>query len=423
MRWSNSFLALVAISLISGCGDAEKPVGEPTIAWAFHTAGKFEPCGCTAGMHGGLMRRVTLQKRGDAKATLALEGGGWTAGPADHQQLQSAAYLSALVASDIAAIGVGRAEIALGRPILTAHLPQAPIVCANLLAGDGTPLGTGSVTRTVGSRTFTITSVVPADARGADLRAGNPVESLTRLVDQMGNRAAGSTLVVLADLDETALADLARAVPAIDVLIGGDVTAPSQTPVAVGRTRIVHLANHGKALGWYTLGADQCRFELLTEQTPEDPAIRQRVVTLQRTIATADLAADHHVPLAAGDIAYAGPAACAACHPQAAAVHAASPHARALAALTAKGYAADPDCLRCHVTGLSKPDGWFRRDTRAELAAVTCESCHGPGAAHVAAGGKVPLIPASPATCVGCHDSDNSPHFNYGAYWAKIAHQ
>ena len=53
---------------------------------------------------------------------------------------------------------------------------------------------------------------------------------------------------------------------------------------------------------------------------------------------------------------------------------------------------------------------------------VQCESCHGPSAAHVAAAGKIPLIPASLATCVSYHDSENSPHFIYETYWNKIRH-
>ncbi len=438
MRWSNNFFLGLTLVLLTACGDSNSGTGtgtsspveatSPQIAWATHTAGRFEPCGCSAGMHGGLLRRLTLLRRGDVARTLSLEGGGWTAGAADHQRLHSDAYLAGLAAAKVAAVGLGRAEVALGRTTLAAHVAQAPLplVCANLRDKAGTLICAPSVRCTIelpanatGSATvFTVTSIVPADAVGEGLVVDDAVEALVRLADT----AAGTRLVVLADLDEAGLSELARAVPAIAVIVGGDVSSPSQTAVAVGQTRIIHQANHGKALGWWTFGDDTCRYQLLTEDIPEDTAMRQRVITLQRTIASATLQADSRIERAAGDPAYAGPSACAGCHPQASATHATSRHAHALAALTAKGYDADPDCLRCHVTGLGKPDGWFRRDQRTELAAVTCESCHGPASAHVASAGKAPLTPVSPATCVGCHDAENSPHFSYDVYWPKISH-
>ena len=437
MRWSSSLLlgwllpgwlllGLLPLGLLflASCGDSSAPaaVDTPTIAWAFHTAGRFEPCGCTSGMNGGLLRRATLLQQSPAVTarTLSLEGGGWSAGKADFEQLQTSAYLESLATLHVAAVGIGRAEVALGHDLLALHLkhPAVPIVCANLRDGAGTLIGMPFIRTTVGGTSFTITSVVPADARGPGLMVADATEAWIRIADG----AKDSHLIVLADLDEAALAELARAVPSIAVVVGGDVAAPSQTPVAVGRTRIVHQANHGKALGWWTLGDERCRFELLAESIPENAALRQRVTTLQKVIAQADLSADIQVPLGQNDSAYAGPSACAACHPQAAATHAASRHAHARDALATKGYAADPGCLACHTTGLGQPGGWYRRDPRTELAAVTCESCHGPGAAHVASPSTQPMIPVSAATCVRCHDSDNSPHFNYSTYWSKIAH-
>ena len=59
--------------------------------------------------------------------------------------------------------------------------------------------------------------------------------------------------------------------------------------------------------------------------------------------------------------------------------------------LAKKGKAGDDECVRCHVTGLSLPDGYRRSNERPELAQVSCESCHGPASgwlsSHYAVGG------------------------------------
>ena len=398
-------------------------VSQVQVLWSTHTAARFEPCGCTAGMNGGLLRRAALLGKEDQASALSFEGGGWSAGPEDHLRLRTAAYLEGLAAARIDAVGLGRAEVALGEQLLKQHLATAaavnlPIVCANLVDAAGAVVGVPAIRLQAGGKTFLVTSVVPADASGTGLRASDPADAVARLTQTAGSAA----VIVLADLDEQALSELARAVPSIALVIGGDVGAPSQEPLAVGRTRIIFQANHGKAHGAWTWEEPRCRFTLLADGLPEDRAQRSSVTALQQLIASTPLAADQRVPLASGQPGYAGPASCTSCHAAAAAVWQSSRHAQAREALTPRGYAADPDCLRCHVTGLGKADGWFRRDTRAELAAVSCEACHGPGSEHVASAGKIPLPPAGPATCVGCHDAENSPHFDYATYWAKIAH-
>jgi hypothetical protein len=138
---------------------------------------------------------------------------------------------------------------------------------------------------------------------------------------------------------------------------------------------------------------------------------------------------------------YLGSAACVRCHASAAKVWQGTGHAHAQATLAKAGEANSLDCLQCHTVGLYEPTGYDPDEPRAELSAVGCESCHGPGSQHVAAAelaklerGKWPAPPAGwsgarysiargdQALCLKCHDHYNSPHFNPAAYWAKIKH-
>lgn len=49
-----------------------------------------------------------------------------------------------------------------------------------------------------------------------------------------------------------------------------------------------------------------------------------------------------------------------------------------------KKYQNDAACLKCHVTAFGEPEG-FVAGTQKDLLMVGCETCHGPGALHVAA--------------------------------------
>ncbi|ACY18073.1 multiheme c-type cytochrome [Haliangium ochraceum] len=77
-----------------------------------------------------------------------------------------------------------------------------------------------------------------------------------------------------------------------------------------------------------------------------------------------------HAEAARGD--YVGAAACGRCHPEAYASWQASAHARADELL---GEDASAACLSCHTTGEAPAGPVF-------FGGVSCESCHGPGAAY-----------------------------------------
>ena len=406
------------------------------VVWAAHTGARLEPCGCVAGMHGGLVRRASLIARLPEAQRLVLECGGWSGGSADYQRLRTAAYLQALQRATAAIVGLGAPEVRLGATHLRTLISgdgMPALVCANISYADGSAVVPASVRRTIAGRDVVVTSVVPNDALGEGLRVSDPASALMALTRTL----AGASLVVLADLAEADLTDLARSIPGIALVVGGAVHQPSRSPLAVGPTRVIYAANDGKTLGLWRWGAAVCAFELVNEAVPDHPQVRAAIRAYQEKLAGMDLAPDERLAgmttLSANRIPgakFVGATACTPCHAQAAVTHGASGHARALAALITKGYRHDPDCLRCHVTGLDLPDGFQRRSADApqmHLGQVGCESCHGRGSVHVAerlagrpASGS--LQPVTPATCQRCHDSENSPQFEYATYWERIRH-
>jgi len=404
---------------------ADAPGQTAVVMWVAEAKARFEPCGCVAGMNGGLMRRATMTARLPAERVLSCELGGWSGGGRSHELLRGSYYLRGLAAAGIDAVALGAAEIALGSKALAALLVEAknlglPLLCANL---DGAEGCLPSLEVRASDRRFLVTAIASSEAIGSGLTVRDPIEAVTTQAAEAARR--GLELVVLADLAPDACKALARAVPQTALIIGGRSEHPSPEPVAIGTVRVLWAGNHGKVLGSWAWGQPAAAFELLHDKLPEHPAQRALLETYQRALATAALDGESGGGLRAlGSATLASSASCLPCHANAAAKHLTSLHSKAFAALERKGYQYDPDCLRCHVTGLG--EGGYRRGI-ATFAEVGCEACHSPGSLHNAAAqagraGAAPLPKLSAATCVGCHDQENSPLFDYATYWPRILH-
>jgi len=120
---------------------------------------------------------------------------------------------------------------------------------------------------------------------------------------------------------------------------------------------------------------------------------------------------------------YAGVQACQGCHIGQAKTYAATKHAQAMHTLEIRGKQEDAACVACHVVGAKVKGGFVSMVDSPGLSNVQCENCHGPRLAHTKNPGVSP-VPLAEArqVCVGCHNRQHSPQFNFDKYWPKIAH-
>ena len=75
-------------------------------------------------------------------------------------------------------------------------------------------------------------------------------------------------------------------------------------------------------------------------------------------------------------------------------------------------------CYGCHTTGYGKEGGFVSKEKTPGLANCGCESCHGPGGAHVESEGDPAAIVGKgkivmEKQCLSCHDERRVGAFNY----------
>ncbi len=125
----------------------------------------------------------------------------------------------------------------------------------------------------------------------------------------------------------------------------------------------------------------------------------------------------------------AGADSCRPCHAEAFDGWKRSKHAAAMESLEKKGNTEDPACVRCHATSRQAGTGL---DRPGPMPGVQCEACHGPGAAHVAAGGgkdNILVLKGKALECVleprceACHDAENDPDFDAAQALRQVVRQ
>lgn len=168
------------------------------------------------------------------------------------------------------------------------------------------------------------------------------------------------------------------------------------------------------------------RFIPLETTVPDDPKVAQIVSAYDKDVGELNLkfAKEHNEVCAQptkGQPRYVGSEACRDCHEESFPVWEATKHVSAYKTLEQKNKQYHLDCVGCHVTGWQRPGGTCRIDQVTNFTNVGCESCHGPGSNHVEDPDEGNIkLGNDEQTCTGCHDPENSPHFDFEAYLPKI---
>lgn len=393
------------------------------------TAGWIVPCGCTSNQSGGLLRRGTFIKQQQGQDVILADAGGAASGTTDYHRVKFESILRGELAMGAIAHNIGQSEAALGADYLKKLAQEAkiPFVSANVTGADGQRLFPAVRIIERHGKRIAFAGVMGKQYNGPGMAVREPKDALLdAIAEQQGKY---DSLIILAYLNEEEMTQLASAIPEADAIIGGP-TGQAIKPRLVGQTLVGSATNKGKFL--VALDADlqsklswTGRIIELNQSFSDDAQQQQNVNAYLAELEKRDFAAADtgFVPILnrSSQSQVAGNDSCVKCHQGDCKQWDGSKHAHAWKTLHDKGYHVDAYCQQCHTTGFGMESGFVSARRSLQRTSVGCESCHGPSQAHVQ-NVKIKTPFNAKDQCIKCHDPENSPLFQYDAYWPRIVH-
>ena len=436
--------------------------------------GYIEPCGCTGlvNQKGGLTRRHALVKE--------LQGRGWNVIPLDvgnqvrrtgrQSEIKFQMTLEGLKRIGYRAIGFGPDDLQLSVLELVAlaapsdNQPSA-FVSANATILDPTLTRRYQIVQ-AGDIKIGVTSVVHSDGQttlgGGEISLQDPAEALREVVPEL-EEAQCDLYVLLSHTSLEKSRELAEQFPLFRVVAtAGGMGDPTYEAERVGPSEamLVQVGIKGMHVGVVGLFDDPqqpLRYQRvpLDSRFPDSSDMLQLLASYQEQLQQLGLEGLglRPIPYPTGR-SFIGSEACEECHSYEYDVWKKSLHSHALDSLVNPGERSevprhfDPECLSCHVVGWNPQQhypyvsGYLGLEATPKMHHVGCETCHGPGAEHVAAESgdqkpsaelvdelrlsvRLPLDEAE-RKCLECHDLDNSPEFQkegaFEKFWKEIEH-
>ena len=286
-----------------------------------------------------------------------------------------------------------------------------------------------------------LSDLPPDDFKGQVAASGftvhDPLEIAKKTLAEVQDKA--DVTVIVGYLKRGTVNKLAQQNAELDLIINADGTGITLDPMQVNNTLIMYATKETKHLGELRFYADAdggierftVRYVELDEVITDDAALATMTKNARKEIdAVQTKMAEDEAAIIAAKIAVDGlpPSSfvtsekCAQCHQAEFDKWQKTRHAHAFKGLETRQRIYDAACVGCHSVGFQK-QGFINIKATPQFANVHCESCHGAGAEHAAKPEKGKYVtPAAPASCVTCHDRDNSPDFVFEKYWPVVAH-
>lgn len=394
--------------------------------------GNLSPCGCTSPMTGGIKRLATLvrQEREIHQNSYLLINGGTIL---NESQVSSVGAKQSLLKAKLVAetskalapgiLHFGDQEASYGQDLLA----QMAILAPHLMI-QGAVQGSSKITepfhfpnwRKLGP--FLIGGAEESSNEVAFAISGHQ-QSLKKDISQLVYEAEvkGLNPILLLRGNLTQASEIAEDFPQLKLIAYSSKGTAPQHPKIVGKTWLVSSGDDGKQaaiIDWSDGKFTRSHVQSLTPNYADDKKVKTLYANYLSEVGAENLLAQ--LPRISNEH-FAGSFACLSCHARSYHIWLNSAHAHAFHDLVLRGHQQDPDCVKCHVTGLESAFGFRTLLHTPQFAMVTCESCHGPGVLHCRSP-KINSMANGLQSCVKCHTPDNSPNFSFAPYWSRIEH-
>lgn len=428
--------------------------------------GYLEPCGCTGGQMGGLIRRQDLVEHIKAQGLphALIDLGNLTKDPTsarggfEQAKIKFGIALKALSAFPYGAIALGADDFKVGvseafAQFLNSQDGPTKLLSANLVPGVGfESVVQPQVVLQAGPLKLGVTAVIdPAaienlsdpDKEALITAVKPPDEVLPAVLKDLESQSDYQVLMVQAPPAEARR--LAAAFPGFDIVVStSEAPDPEADPQAAndGKTMIVNVGRRGKyvgAVGFFEGSAPKYQRVALTEKFDGKSGEVKKIIEdeyrgILKGVGTVEGFPRHDYVGGAPGAKFVGAESCKTCHPNTYLKWSATKHAKAFESLEHSpmpDVIYDAECIACHTTGFEYNSGWKSAAATPNLKGNQCENCHGPASKHIAAPDDREFRGALRLTadqadknrvCARCHDEDNSPKFSFETYWPQVLH-
>lgn len=387
-----------------------------------------------------MARRVTRihALRDELDHALLVDAGNWSDNTLTIGLPKSQFVFRMLDRLDYDAVAFGDQDLRHGPgAFVPADSTSPPILTSNLRHADGSPYHRGHLTLDVGPFRVGVFGLVSGETspqvidRFPDMVLEDPEVATERVLGEM-NAEGVDVVVLLCQLPHAEAESLLVQHDEIDVAVMGHVEAgryrrgahPFAAIPVFPRTRGQGIARvdcvvdpEGTVVD-YLVTHDEMHVAV-----EPDPDVLRLVnaldVEMNRVQTDARLARSVELENREHATRYLGDGTCARCHAGEFASWQATGHAHAYQTLVDLDMDREAACLPCHTVGHGEVTGFASPAVEPDLSDVQCESCHGMGSDHH---GALRDTAAIEATCVRCHDAENSPDFELATYLDRIRH-
>ena len=399
---------------LTGDSRSQIPSGENTVT-VFLTGNllsTLQPCGCSAGLLGGLSRRQAVLATVADDRKIVADTGNFLRGDTPQDVLKFGIIFQALSILKYDVAHLNPDELSLATELGLVDGGGFRIITAVADADTQTRASYSKDLR-IGDETIRVQfAAVKAQKATAD--------SLQALFE--GAKEGLVLNILIIDDFRPDIADEIKLSDVVDVVLCPTLAdEPRIVDNDSVRPLFVSVGRMGKYFARLTaeLNADnklRLYFDevAVDEKLPEEEALVElyddyKVMVREEGL----LEAYSRVPLPDG-LKYVGSENCHSCHGYEHDKWATKAHAHAYEKLVRVGSQYDPECVGCHVVGFGYESGFITEASAKDLRNVGCEVCHGPGSDHAKAvtTGRLDTGMAQPQSkCIDCHTPDHSPGY------------